>query len=92
MTVTEIKMAYDFQTIKARMNSGVLFATFDNPPVNLIGPALVPDLVDLLNTLEHDEDVRVVVFASADESSSCRTSILYKSPSTPKKRRGLAAP
>jgi enoyl-CoA hydratase/carnithine racemase len=61
------KMAYDLQTIKARMDSGVLFATFDNPPVNLIGPALVRDLVDLLNTLEHDEDVRVVVFASADE-------------------------
>jgi enoyl-CoA hydratase/carnithine racemase len=61
------KMAYDLQTIKARIDSGVLFATFDNPPVNLIGPALVRDLVDLLNTLEHDEDVRVVVFASADE-------------------------
>ena len=84
-------MAYDLQTIKARMDSGVLFATFDNPPVNLIGPALVRDLVDLSNTLEHDEDVRVVVFASADEEFFCRTSMLCRWLSIPRKRRGLAA-
>jgi hypothetical protein len=39
-------MAYGSDTIKTRIASGVLFATFDNPPINLIGPALVNDLVD----------------------------------------------
>jgi enoyl-CoA hydratase/carnithine racemase len=59
-------MVYHFETIKTRAASGVLFATFDHPPINLIGPALVRDLVDLLDGLEHDEDISVVVFASAD--------------------------
>jgi enoyl-CoA hydratase/carnithine racemase len=57
-------MAYHFETIKVRAASGVLFATFDHPPNNLIGPALLHDLVDLLDGLEHDEDVSVVVLAS----------------------------
>ena len=35
---------------------------FDNPPINLIGPALVHDLVDLLDKLEHDRDIHVIVF------------------------------
>jgi enoyl-CoA hydratase/carnithine racemase len=60
-------MAYGSDTIKTRIASGVLFATFDNPPINLIGPALVHDLVDLLDKLEHDRDIHVIVFASGDE-------------------------
>src|SRR5271167_425994 len=60
-------MTYEFETIKTRVVSGVLFATFDNPPINLIGPALVHDLVDLLDKLEHDRDIHVIVFASGDE-------------------------
>lgn len=60
-------MNYVFETIGTRVASGVLFATFDNPPINLIGPALVRDLIDLLDTLEHDADISVIVFASADE-------------------------
>jgi enoyl-CoA hydratase/carnithine racemase len=55
-------MAYGSDTIKTRIASGVLFATFDNPPINLIGPALVHDLVDLLDKLEHDRDIHVIVF------------------------------
>lgn len=60
-------MPYDFSTIKTRLDAGVLFATFDNPPINLIGPELVHDLIALLDALEHDQDVNVVVFASADK-------------------------
>jgi enoyl-CoA hydratase/carnithine racemase len=60
-------VSYEFETIGTRVDSGVLFATFDNPPINLIGRALVRDLIDLLDKLEHDTDINVIVFASADE-------------------------
>jgi enoyl-CoA hydratase/carnithine racemase len=54
-----------FETIRTRADDGVLFATFDGPPLNLIGPALVRDLIDLLDELDRTDDVRVVVFDSA---------------------------
>lgn len=60
-------MSYDFPTIKTLLDAGVLFARFDNPPINLIGPELVRDMIALLDALEHDQDVNVVVFASADK-------------------------
>ncbi|WP_431102994.1 enoyl-CoA hydratase/isomerase family protein [Roseateles noduli] len=60
-------MSYNFATIKTRLEAGVLFAQIDNPPLNLVGPELVRDLVDLLNTLEQDIEVHVVVFSSADK-------------------------
>ncbi|HEY4421497.1 MAG TPA: enoyl-CoA hydratase/isomerase family protein, partial [Pseudonocardia sp.] len=41
--------------------------TFDNPPLNLLDPEVVLALRDLLAVLEADEDVKVVVFHSADE-------------------------
>jgi enoyl-CoA hydratase/carnithine racemase len=38
----------------------------DAPPMNLIGPELVRDLVTLLSELKSDEDMRVMVLESAD--------------------------
>ena len=60
-------MTYDFATIKTRLDAGVLFAAFDCPPINLIGPELVRDLIALLDALEHDAEVNVVVFSSKDK-------------------------
>ncbi len=40
--------------------------TFDNPPVNVIGPDMMRDLKDLLTELETNDIVNVVVFDSAD--------------------------
>ncbi|WP_436536161.1 enoyl-CoA hydratase/isomerase family protein [Actinoplanes sp. HUAS TT8] len=40
--------------------------TFDNPPVNVIGPAMMSDLKTLLTELESNDTVNVVVFDSAD--------------------------
>jgi enoyl-CoA hydratase/carnithine racemase len=40
--------------------------TFDNPPVNVIGPAMMRDLKELLTELESNPTVNVVVFDSAD--------------------------
>lgn len=40
--------------------------TIDNPPINIFGPAMLAELRELVACLEEDEDVRVVVFDSAD--------------------------
>jgi enoyl-CoA hydratase/carnithine racemase len=40
--------------------------TFDNPPVNLVSPAMIVALHDLLTKIEQDNRVAVVVFDSAD--------------------------
>ena len=40
--------------------------TFDNPPVNVIGPDMMRDLKELLTELETNSTVNVVVFDSAD--------------------------
>src|SRR5208282_6273602 len=41
--------------------------TFDNPPINVMGPEMVRQFQDVINALEADEHVRVVVFDSAVE-------------------------
>jgi len=39
--------------------------TFDNPPINVMGPEMVRQFQEVINELEADEDVKVVVFDSA---------------------------
>lgn len=39
--------------------------TFDNPPLNVMGPKFVKEFREIITALENDEDVRVVVFDSA---------------------------
>ena len=41
--------------------------TFDNPPLNLMGPQFVREFRDIMTAIEADEQVRVVVFDSAVE-------------------------
>ena len=45
---------------------GVLSVVIDAPPMNLIGPELVRDLVELFGVLESGRDIQVVVLESAD--------------------------
>jgi enoyl-CoA hydratase/carnithine racemase len=59
-------MSLSLDTITTRADGRVLYATFDAPPMNLIGPEVVRDLVTLLDALYHSSDIRVVVFGSAD--------------------------
>ena len=54
------------ETLVLRQEGPVLFATIDAPPMNLLGPELVRDLVALVQRAEADHDVRVLVFTSAD--------------------------
>lgn len=41
--------------------------TFDNPPLNLMGPEFVLEFREIMTALETDEKVKVVVFESAVE-------------------------
>jgi enoyl-CoA hydratase/carnithine racemase len=41
--------------------------TFDNPPLNLMGPEFVVEFGNIVTAIENDEHVRVVVFDSAVE-------------------------
>jgi enoyl-CoA hydratase/carnithine racemase len=41
--------------------------TFDNPPLNLMGPEFVVELREIMTSIETDEHLRVVVFDSAVE-------------------------
>src|SRR5205809_1488682 len=60
-------MTQTYRTLRvARSDEGVLSVVIDAPPMNLIGPELVRDLVTLLGELESDEDIRVLVLESAD--------------------------
>jgi enoyl-CoA hydratase/carnithine racemase len=55
-----------FETLTIRREGGVVFAEIAAPPMNLLGPELVRDLVSLIQGAEGDDAVRVLVFTSAD--------------------------
>jgi enoyl-CoA hydratase/carnithine racemase len=61
---TQREMA--FETLTVRVESGVLFAKIAAPPMNLLGPELVRDLVSLIKQAEADDAFKVLVFTSAD--------------------------
>jgi enoyl-CoA hydratase/carnithine racemase len=55
-----------FETLTVRTEGSVRFAQLTAPPMNLLGPELVRDLVSLIQQAEADESCRVLVFASGD--------------------------
>jgi enoyl-CoA hydratase/carnithine racemase len=63
----EAAMSQTYRTLRVgRRDEGVLSVVIDAPPMNLIGPELVRDLVTLVGELEPDQDTRVMVLESAD--------------------------
>jgi enoyl-CoA hydratase/carnithine racemase len=55
-----------FETLKVSQQGAVLFADIAAPPMNLLGPELVRDLVSLIQQAEADDTLKVLVFKSAD--------------------------
>jgi enoyl-CoA hydratase/carnithine racemase len=53
-------------TISTRAEGAVLFAEIAAPPMNLLGPELVRDMVSVMRLAEEDDSLKVVVFKSAD--------------------------
>lgn len=56
----------NLETINVRREGAVLFAEIAAPPMNLLGPELIRDLVSLIQQSEADDSVQVLVFKSAD--------------------------
>ncbi|HWX27273.1 MAG TPA: hypothetical protein VNZ53_07530 [Steroidobacteraceae bacterium] len=54
------------ETLGMRQEGAVLFVSINAPPMNLLGPELVRDLVSLIQQAEADAAVQVLVFKSAD--------------------------
>jgi enoyl-CoA hydratase/carnithine racemase len=55
-----------FETLNVRSEGAVLFVEISAPPINLMGPELIRDLVSLIQQAEADETVQVLVFKSAN--------------------------
>src|SRR5499426_361330 len=55
-----------FEKLVVHNEGAVLFVDIAVPPMNLLGPELVRDLVSLIQQAEADNDVKVLVFRSAD--------------------------
>jgi enoyl-CoA hydratase/carnithine racemase len=49
----------------SQRSPGYVRVTFDNPPLNVMGPQFVLEIRAIVNVLESDEQVKVVVFDSA---------------------------
>jgi enoyl-CoA hydratase/carnithine racemase len=60
------EIAMDLETLRIRKEGAVLFADIAAPPMNLLGPPLVRDLVSLIRQAEGDDTIKVLVFRSAD--------------------------
>jgi enoyl-CoA hydratase/carnithine racemase len=50
-----------------RLSSAYWRITFDNPPLNVMGPQFVREFREIITTVEADEEVKVLVFESAVE-------------------------
>jgi enoyl-CoA hydratase/carnithine racemase len=64
MPDNDLPVAYG--TLNVREEEGVLFAGIRTPPMNLLGPDLVRDLVSLIERAEADPTIQVLVFTSED--------------------------
>jgi enoyl-CoA hydratase/carnithine racemase len=56
----------NFETLNVGREGAVLFVEISAPPINLMGPELIRDLVSLIQNAESDEAVQVLVFKSSD--------------------------
>ena len=59
-------MAYEYQHVRVEVDGRLAVVTIDNPPINIITPALYGELSALTGELKADPDLTVVVFKSAD--------------------------
>ena len=57
---------WTFDTLNVHVDGAVLFAEIAAPPMNLLGPELVRDLVSLIQRAEAEAALKVLVFRSAD--------------------------
>ena len=66
MSTSGAQDAWTFETITVLIDGPVLFAEILAPPMNLLGPELVRDLVAVIQRAEADDAYKVLVFTSGD--------------------------
>lgn len=66
MSIWSEEDATPYETLTVSAEGAALFAEIVAPPMNLLGPELVRDLVSLIQRAEADDGVKVLVFKSAD--------------------------
>ena len=66
MSLANEAAAVTYETLTVHREGGVLFTEILAPPMNLLGPDLVRDLVSLIQLAEADDGVQVLVFTSGD--------------------------
>src|SRR5258707_7319759 len=54
------------ESLRGREGGAAFWVGSPPPPMNLLGPALVRDLVSLIQRAEADDTIKVLVFKSAD--------------------------
>jgi enoyl-CoA hydratase/carnithine racemase len=59
-------MTFNYETIATRLADGVLTATLNNPPCNVMTQQMSVELADFVDALASYEDARVLVLESAD--------------------------
>ena len=60
-------MSYEgYNLLKIRVDKGVVFATIDNPPINLLNNDLYGEFGKLATEISGDDNIKVIVFDSAD--------------------------
>jgi enoyl-CoA hydratase/carnithine racemase len=59
-------MAYQYQLLDVAIHGRIATVTINNPPINIITPALYQELAGLVAELKNDDALTVVVFKSAD--------------------------
>ena len=59
-------MSSTYQTFTIKQDDGIVWVTFDHPPINLLDIEMIRELHALSQALEADKQARVVVFQSAD--------------------------
>jgi enoyl-CoA hydratase/carnithine racemase len=65
MSVPTESFPVAFETLTTRQAGRVLFVDIAAPPMNLLGPELVRDLVSLIQHAEGDDGVQVLVRGGA---------------------------
>jgi enoyl-CoA hydratase/carnithine racemase len=55
----------NLEAIETRLEGKILFASLNAPPLNLLGQTIIHDLVDLVQHVEANDDIRVIVFRSS---------------------------
>ena len=61
----------DKQLIRVERTGGIAVITLDNPPLNLLTPALLGQLKDAIKDLSADSDMRCVVITGAGDRAFC---------------------